>query len=56
MSKTHIGHFVKYDQETKIDYLCEMMSIIGNKLASLYNVSKQNTMYWLLYTNLPNKT
>ena len=33
-----------------------MRSVIGNKLASLYKLTKQNTMCWLLYTNLQNKT
>ena len=33
-----------------------MRSIIGSKLASLHKLTKQNTMCWLLYTNLQNKT
>ena len=32
-----------------------MRSIIGNKLASLYQFRKQNTKCWILYTNLQNK-
>ena len=32
-----------------------MRSTIGNKLASLYKFTKQNTMCWLLYKNLQTK-
>ena len=30
--------------------------MIGNKMTSLLKLTKQNTMFWLLYTNLQNKT
>ena len=33
-----------------------MRSVIGNKLASLYQLTKQNNAFWLLCTNLQNKT
>ena len=33
-----------------------MRSIIGNKLASLYQLTKQNRICWILCTNLQKKT